>query len=101
MYFPPIFSSYQRDYSFKEWVIFIPAFLGQLYVGCDNVIMIGNPGTGKTHLAIGLGRRLCSQGFKVRYATASSLATKVGRSSRRSNPETVRKNLAQSGSPYS
>jgi hypothetical protein len=37
MYFPPIFSSYQRDYSFKGWVIFILAFLGQLYAGYDNV----------------------------------------------------------------
>ena len=43
----------------------------------ENVIMIGNPGTGKTHLAIGLGRRLCNQGFKVRYVTASSLATEL------------------------
>jgi len=43
----------------------------------ENVIMIGNPGTGKTHLAIGLGRRLCSQGFKVRYDTAGSLATEL------------------------
>ncbi|MGI6468195.1 MAG: ATP-binding protein [Syntrophomonadaceae bacterium] len=29
----------------------------------ENVIMIGNPGNGKTHLAIGLGRRMCSYGF--------------------------------------
>ena len=43
----------------------------------ENVIMIGNPGTGKTHLAIGLGRRLCSQGFKVRYAPAANIATEL------------------------
>ena len=27
----------------------------------ENIIMIGNPGTGKTHLTIGLGIRLCKQ----------------------------------------
>jgi len=42
-----------------------------------NVIMIGNPGTGKTHLAIGLGRRLVSQGFNVRYYTAARLASEL------------------------
>ncbi|HOL68172.1 MAG TPA: ATP-binding protein, partial [bacterium] len=41
------------------------------------VIMIGNPGTGKTHLAIGLGRRLVSQGFNVRYYTAARLASEL------------------------
>ena len=43
----------------------------------ENVIMIGNPGTGKTHLAIGLGRRLVSQGFNVRYYTAARLASEL------------------------
>jgi DNA replication protein DnaC len=32
----------------------------------ENVIMIGSPGTGKSHLSIGLGRRMCGLGFKVR-----------------------------------
>lgn len=43
----------------------------------ENVIMIGNPGHGKTHLAIGLGRRMCSYGFKVRFYTAGNLATEL------------------------
>jgi len=94
------------SFEWKHLVHVEAALIWQLATGefvkrKENVMMIGNPGTGKTHLAIGLGRRLCSQGFKVRYATASSLATKVGRSSRRSNLEAIRKNLAQSGSPYS
>jgi len=36
--------------------------------------MIGNPGTGKTHLAIGLGVRLCKQKYRVRFYTAADLA---------------------------
>jgi len=43
----------------------------------ENVIMVGNPGTGKTHLAIGLGRRLCREGFKVRFHTAAQLVMEL------------------------
>ncbi len=43
----------------------------------ENIIMIGNPGNGKTHLAIGLGRRMCNFGFKVRYYTAGNLVTEL------------------------
>lgn len=30
-----------------------------------NVIMAGNPGTGKTHMALGLGIKACMEGYKV------------------------------------
>jgi DNA replication protein DnaC len=40
----------------------------------ENIIMIGNPGTGKTMLAIGLGIRLCQLKYRVRYYTAANLA---------------------------
>lgn len=43
----------------------------------ENVIMIGNPGTGKTHLAIGLGRRLCKEGISVRFYTAANLVMEL------------------------
>lgn len=39
--------------------------------------MIGNPGTGKTHLSIGLGRKLCLKGYKVRFYTAANLAIEL------------------------
>jgi DNA replication protein DnaC len=47
--------------------------------GCDyierneNVIAVGNSGTGKTHLAIGLGIAACRKGISVRFITAASL----------------------------
>src|ERR1700735_1713779 len=37
----------------------------------DNVVFLGPPGTGKTHLAIGLSIRACQAGHRVLFATAS------------------------------
>jgi DNA replication protein DnaC len=40
----------------------------------ENIIAFGDSGTGKTHLAIGLGRAACEKGLPVGFATAASLA---------------------------
>src|SRR4051794_39229254 len=37
----------------------------------ENVVFLGPPGTGKTHLAIGLAVRACQAGHRVAFATAS------------------------------
>jgi DNA replication protein DnaC len=37
----------------------------------DNVVFLGPPGTGKTHVAIGLGIRACQAGHRVLFATAA------------------------------
>lgn len=39
----------------------------------QNVILAGNPGTGKTHISIGLGIKACLAGYKVLFATVPSL----------------------------
>jgi DNA replication protein DnaC len=41
----------------------------------ENVVLIGDPGVGKTHLAIALGREACRRGRRVRFFTAAGLAT--------------------------
>lgn len=43
----------------------------------QNIVMIGNPGRGKTHLAIGLGLKACSQGFRVLFKNAATLSTEL------------------------
>jgi len=39
-----------------------------------NVVFTGAPGTGKTHLAIAIGREACRRGYKVKSFTAAALA---------------------------
>lgn len=43
----------------------------------QNLILTGNPGTGKTHVAIGLGMRACEAGFRVLYITVPLLVTEL------------------------
>jgi DNA replication protein DnaC len=47
--------------------------LGQLdfLAGRENVVLLGPPGTGKTHLAIALGVRACLAGHRVAFRTAT------------------------------
>src|SRR5260370_15997459 len=39
----------------------------------DNVIAVGNSGTGKPHIALGLGRAACQKGLSVGFVTAAAL----------------------------
>jgi DNA replication protein DnaC len=39
----------------------------------ENVLAVGNSGTGKTHIAIALGLTACHEGLKVRFFTAAGL----------------------------
>ena len=68
------------DFSYLEHVS--EAQIRQL-ASCDyisqkqNVVMIGNPGTGKTHLSIALGLKACMQGLNVRFYTAANLSNEL------------------------
>jgi len=41
----------------------------------EGIVLLGPPGVGKTHLAIGLGRAACRRGYRVQFFTATGLAT--------------------------
>ena len=43
----------------------------------DNVIVLGPPGTGKTHQAIGLAIRACQAGHRVAFATAAQWVARL------------------------
>lgn len=43
----------------------------------QNVVMIGNPGRGKTHLAIALGLKALNEGFTVLFKNAATLSTEL------------------------
>lgn len=43
----------------------------------ESVILVGNPGTGKTHVLIGLGMEAIRKGFRVRFVTAGALVNEL------------------------
>lgn len=43
----------------------------------DPVVLLGDSGTGKTHLLIGLGMAACEQGRRVRYTTCAQLTNEL------------------------
>jgi DNA replication protein DnaC len=55
------------------------AHLGTLdfVAGKENVIFLGPPGTGKTHLATGLAIRACQAGHRVAFATAAQWVARL------------------------
>ena len=43
----------------------------------ENVLALGNSGTGKTHLALALGLAACQTGYRVRFTTAAALVNEL------------------------
>ena len=43
----------------------------------ENILLVGNSGTGKTHIATALGIAACSQGKKVRFYRVTELITEL------------------------
>lgn len=78
--FPYIKTMDELDYARFEHLD--ESFLKEL-ASCDfvdrkqNIVMIGNPGTGKTHLSIALGVKACMQGLNVKFYTAANLSNEL------------------------
>ena len=43
----------------------------------ENLLLLGNSGTGKTHLALALGLAACQNGHRVRFITAAALVSEL------------------------
>ena len=68
--------------------------LAGLYMDeCENVLLVGNSGTGKSHLALALGFSACTQGRRVRYFTATGLVTHLLEKREERQLERVQKQL--------
>ena len=76
--------SFQR--SVKKQVV---EHLGQLDFlhAKENVVLLGPPGTGKSHLAIAVGIRACLAGQRVAFATATEWVARLGAAKRQGNLE--------------
>jgi DNA replication protein DnaC len=70
--------------------------LGQLDFlhGKQNVILLGPPGTGKTHLAIALSIRACLAGQRVQFQTATEWVARLSEAKRQDNLEAELRRLS-------
>jgi len=58
------------------------------------VILLGPPGTGKTHLAIALSIRACLAGQRVQFATATEWVARLSEAKRQDNLESELRRLS-------
>jgi DNA replication protein DnaC len=73
------------DFSFQRSVRKqVVEHLGQLDFlhARENVVMLGPPGTGKSHLAIAISIRACLAGQRVQFATATEWVARLGEAKR-------------------
>jgi len=61
----------------------------------ENVIFLGAPGVGKTHLAIGLGMAAIEAGFSIYYVTSATMIDKLKRANQRGTLDRALKTLGK------
>jgi DNA replication protein DnaC len=60
----------------------------------ENVILLGPPGTGKTHLSIAISIRACLAGQRVQFATATEWVARLSEAKRQGNLEAELRRLS-------
>jgi DNA replication protein DnaC len=68
---------------------------GRFITDADNVLLLGPPGVGKTHLAVGLGLKACALGYRTTFATAAGLVASLTRAHQENRLEEKLKQLVQ------
>ena len=80
--FPAIKTLEQFDFDFQPSVdrVVIRELSSCAFVGrTHNVVLLGPPGVGKTHLAVGLGIKAAQAGYTVLFLTLEALMTRLNR----------------------
>jgi len=52
---------------------------GRFLADGENVLLLGPPGVGKTHLAVALGMTACALGLRTMFTTAAGLIATLGK----------------------
>lgn len=68
---------------------------GRFIADSDNVLLLGPPGVGKTHLAVGIGLKACAIGHRTVFATAAGLIGSLMRAHQENRLEEKIKFLVQ------
>jgi len=87
-HFPCLRTLEEFDFSFQPSVderLIRELGAGRFIAHGENVLIFGPPGVGKTHLAIGLGRKIVEQGHTVRFTSATALLATLGKAESEGN----------------
>lgn len=68
---------------------------GRFLANADNVLLLGPPGVGKTHLAVAVGMKACALGHRTLFVGASALLTSMAKACSENRLEEKLKQLTQ------
>jgi DNA replication protein DnaC len=73
------------DFKFKPSVDKPPIkeIASRKFHNAENVVFLGPPGAGKTHLAIALGKETAEAGFKVNFSNATVLVERLAKAGKK------------------
>ncbi|PGM94024.1 IS21-like element helper ATPase IstB [Bacillus cereus] len=88
-----------KDYEWSEQ-IHLPSTTSQEHIcelrffeGKQNLLLLGSPGTGKTHLATALGLKACEQGYQVKFFRVADLVGLLEEALKQGNLTRIKKQI--------
>ena len=65
----------------------------RFFEGKQNLLLLGSPGTGKTHLATALGLKACEQGYQVKFFRVADLVGLLEEALKQGNLTRIKKQI--------
>ena len=87
-HFPCVRTIEEFDFSFQPSIderLIRELSTGHFIAHGENVLIFGPPGVGKTHLAVGLGRKVVEHGYSVRFTSVTALLATLGKAESEGN----------------